>query len=170
MKPKVFLLALAFFVPFIPAIVSSHGVSITAHWEGEEVHTDRYFADGKPVGNARVVAYDMNGDVTLEGLTDETGTWNFPNPKVGDLRIVIKTASGHKSEAVLKKGSIRGRTEYQEQTIDSRLTSIQESILELEKRISKPGISEILGGLGWIIGLAGAFLWGMSRRRRPGNQ
>ncbi len=169
MRPKIFLLTLVFFMNFIPGLVSSHGVSITAHWEGEEVHTDSYFADGKPVGNARVVAHNMNGDVTLEGLTDETGTWDFPNPKVGDLRIVMKTSSGHKNETVLREGSTGSRTEYQGQTIDSRLASIQDSILKLEKQTNKPGISEILGGLGWIIGLAGAFLWGMSRRRGAGT-
>jgi nickel transport protein len=154
------------FLTFIPGMVVAHGVSVTAHWEGDEVHTDSYYADGKPVANAHAEAFDMTGNVILEGRTDDTGTWDFPIPEAGDLKIVVTTDSGHRGETVLREGSASNQTE----DLNVQLASLRDSILELEKQIRKPGISEILGGIGWIIGIAGAYVWGASRRRRPGNQ
>ena len=49
--------------------------------------------------------------------------------------------------------------------LDSRIEPIQESILRIQRTMERPSLSQVLGGLGYIIGLAGAFLWGMSRKR-----
>ncbi|GBE15425.1 hypothetical protein BMS3Abin14_01489 [bacterium BMS3Abin14] len=52
-----------------------------------------------------------------------------------------------------------------ERALDRRLGSMNESILKIERAMEKPSLSKVLGGLGYIIGLAGAFLWGLSRKR-----
>ena len=149
------------FLTFIPGMVLAHGVSVTAHWEGDEVHTDSYYADGKPVANAHAEAFDMTGNFILEGRTDDTGTWDFPISEPGDLKIVVTTDSGHRGETVLRARPVNDPTG----SLDTKLEALQDSMLELEKQMRKPGIPEILGGIGWIIGIAGAFLWGASRRR-----
>lgn len=46
-----------------------------------------------------------------------------------------------------------------------RLGPIQESIINIQRAMERPSLSQILGGLGYIIGIAGAFLWGMSRKK-----
>ena len=166
MRPWIILLVLAALVTFMPGIVSSHGVSVTAHWEGKEVHTDSYFADGKPLVNARASVYDMADNVILEGKTDETGTWDFPNPEVGDLKIVVMTGSGHRSETVLRQGSAGGS--FADEKIE--LDALRKEVLELKRMVQKPGLVEILGGLGWIIGITGAYMWGVSRRRSEGER
>ena len=160
MKRKILLGILTAFTMLIPARVYCHGINVMAHWEGSEVHTDSFFADGKPMVNARGEAYDRTGVLVAEGVTDETGTWDFPNPGRGDLRIVVTASSGHRGEVLLQVKSGGNASEDMAQ-----LKAIQDDILELQRLVGKPGLAEILGGLGWIVGLAGAYLWGVSRGR-----
>ncbi|UCF30979.1 MAG: hypothetical protein JSV26_00695 [bacterium] len=160
----------------VPAVVLAHGASILAHWEGQEVHTDSYSSDGRPIPGARVAVYDMGGRVLFEGVTDDTGALDFPKPGAGDLRIIMTAPSGHRSETVLTEVSRRGEAapvrdtggpgKAVDEALEKKLVSIQESIQDLHRKISKPRIPEILGGVGWIVGLAGAYLWGMSRNNR----
>lgn len=52
-----------------------------------------------------------------------------------------------------------------DRALDRRLKPIQASILRIQRAMEKPKLSQVLGGLGYIIGLAGALLWGMSRKK-----
>ncbi|TNF49084.1 carboxypeptidase regulatory-like domain-containing protein [bacterium] len=165
MISKVLLITITVLILLSPAILLSHGVSITAHREGEKIHMDSHFVDGKPLANARVVVYDMTGSVIREGNTDNTGRWDFTDPKAEALRIVVSTASGHRKETVLMKRSNGNQPE----DLEKQLISLQNSILELEKQIRRPGMIEVFGGLGWIVGIAGSYLWGVSRRRGGGE-
>ncbi len=167
MKPVYsFTLALSIIIGSSTAAFT-HSVSILAHWDGGEVHTDSYYADGKPIEEAHVAAQDMEGRVVFEGVTDRTGAFDFPDPRLGDLRIVMTAPSGHRSETVLRGGSDEDPGgdpgKVAEKVLERRLRSIQDSLQALQRKLDRPRLSEILGGIGWIIGLAGAYLWGVSR-------
>lgn len=44
------------------------------------------------------------------------------------------------------------------------ITPLKKMIMELHKTASKPDFPKIAGGVGYIIGIVGAYLWGRSRR------
>lgn len=61
-----------------------------------------------------------------------------------------------------------------EQTLDQRIQPLvnmlgnQQKIL-MEQREKSPTIAEIIGGIGWIIGIVGVAGYFVGRRRKPGN-
>ncbi len=152
----------------------SHGVRITAHFTGSEVHTDSYFADGKPISGAEVTAYNMGGKEITKGMTREDGAYNFANPGYNAVKIVLSAPSGHRGETILERedrltiDSGPGSEEFPDYLKDAlakELEPMREEIRSLRMQVEKPGIAEVLGGIGWIVGLAGVFLWGVSRKK-----
>lgn len=50
-----------------------------------------------------------------------------------------------------------------EEAVDAKIAPLKRMLLEAED--SGPGLPEILGGIGWLVGLGGLAAWGASRRR-----
>jgi len=152
----------------------SHGVTLTAHFSGDEVHTDSHSADGRPIFGAEVQIYNIGGEEVSRGSTGVDGAFDFMDLGLDAYRIVLSAPSGHRSETVLQRKTMSsedyntGSGEIQEdveRALAKRLEPIEDAILDLQRDLEKPGLTEILGGVGWIIGLAGAFLWGASRKK-----
>lgn len=90
----------------LSGIAYAHKVNIFAYSEGDQVHTESYFPDGKPVENGTVEVYDSQNHKLLQGKTDREGKFSFPIPKKDDLRIVIVASMGHKNDYILKKDEL----------------------------------------------------------------
>jgi nickel transport protein len=99
---------------FIPVLVSllfcgtalAHKVNLFAYAEAGKVYTESYFPDGGPVEGGKVLVYDSQNNLLLEGVTDKKGLFNFDIPKVDDLNIVIDATMGHKNSFMLKKSEV----------------------------------------------------------------
>ncbi len=52
-----------------------------------------------------------------------------------------------------------------DRTLEKKLRPIKNILLQIQESSSKPGISEILGGIGYILGLMGIVMYFKSRRR-----
>ena len=87
-------------------IALAHKVNLFAYAEGGKIYTESYFPDGKPVEGGKVLVYDSQDKLLLEGVTDKGGLFNFPIPKVDDLKIVIEATMGHKNSFKLKKAEV----------------------------------------------------------------
>ncbi len=100
----------AFIAAFICLLFSgtaiAHKVNLFAYVEGGKVYTESYFPDGSPVENGKVLVYDSQNNLLLEGLTDKEGFFNFDIPKLDDLTIVIEATMGHKNSFKLKKSEV----------------------------------------------------------------
>lgn len=90
-------------VLFVAAPALAHKVNIFAYLEGETVHTESYFPDGRPVAAGTIEVLDETGRTLLEGKTDPAGKFSFPLPARQDLTIVINASMGHRNTFVLKK-------------------------------------------------------------------
>lgn len=88
-----------------PAAVLAHKVNIFAYVEGGIVYAEGYFPDGRPVENGKLLVYDSDGQLLLEGRTDRAGLFQFPVPKATDLKLVIEASMGHKNQYLLKKSA-----------------------------------------------------------------
>ena len=84
----------------------AHKVNLFAYVEGGTVYTESYFPDGTPVESGKVLVYDSQGELLLEGVTNKAGLFNFAVPKIDDLTIEIQASMGHKNSYKLKKAEV----------------------------------------------------------------
>ena len=160
----------------------AHKVTIFAWVEGDTVFTESKFSGGKKAINAPVVVFDKDAKKLLEGKTDNKGEFSFKIPKVTDLKIVLNAAMGHKAEWMIPESEIReagpivekksaaessgpisaglSKEEVQkivEDSLDKKLRPIIRMMTE--SKDTKPSLSEIIGGIGYIFGLMGLALY-----------
>ena len=184
---------------FLGALVSistpalAHKVTIFAWVEGDRVLTESKFSGGRKATRAKVAVFDREGTQLLEGKTDGKGAFSFRIPKLTDLRIVLNAGSGHRAEWTVTESEIRqagyqegiqgagtprqlsgnldlGKQEIQElidESLDRRLTPIVKMLAEL--RAKGPSMTEVIGGIGYIVGLMGLALYFLSRRKKEGG-
>ncbi len=84
----------------------AHKVNVFGYVESGNVYTESYFPDGSPVEGGKVLVYDSQENLLLEGFTDKEGLFSFPIPKIEDLTIVINATMGHKNSFKLKKSEL----------------------------------------------------------------
>jgi nickel transport protein len=182
-----FLTAIILIGSHVPAL--AHKVMIFAWVEGDTVFTESKFSGGKKVLHAPVVIFDKDGKKLLEGKTDNKGEFSFKIPKVSDLRIVLNAAMGHKAEWTVPESEIReagaivekkstpepsgpiavglSKEEVQkivEDSLDKKLRPIVRMMTESKN--TKPSLTEIIGGIGYIFGLMGVALYFKNRSKK----
>ncbi|MBW1768300.1 MAG: hypothetical protein JRJ65_14795 [Deltaproteobacteria bacterium] len=186
-----FALALALcLISVSPAL--AHKVYLFAWVEGDTVYTDSYFPGKKKVINGPIKVFDPSGKQLLEGKTDEKGRFFFKIPQRTDLRIVLEATMGHRAEYILKAeevsdiavipdaeketdrlqdsspGAVRVDMEQirimVEKAIDDRLKPIVRMLARIQEERG-PGLTEIIGGIGYIFGLMGIVLYFKSRKK-----
>ena len=182
-----FLTAIIIAGSHVPAM--AHKVMIFAWIEGDTVFTESKFSGGKKVIHAPVEIFDKDGKKLLEGKTDNKGEFSFKIPKVSDLRIVLNAAMGHKAEWTVPESEIResgdivekkstaepsgpipvglSKEEVQkivEDSLDKKLRPIVRMITESKN--TKPSLTEIIGGIGYIFGLMGVALYFKNRGKK----
>ena len=171
----------------VPAL--AHKVMIFAWVEGDTVFTESKFSGGKKVIHAPVVIFDKDGKKLLEGKTDNKGEFSFKIPKISDLRIVLNATMGHKAEWTVPESEVResaaivvnnnapepsgsievglSKEEVRkivEDSLDKKLRPIVRMMTESKN--TKPTLTEIFGGIGYIFGLMGVALYFMSRGKK----
>ena len=174
----------------------AHKVYIYAWLEGDTVYTESYFGAKKKVKQGLVRVFDLTGKKLLEGRTNEQGEFVFKPPSLIDLRIEIEAGMGHKGAFVLKaeessvhsgpetihnvtgedeelaSGPISAGEEQirmiVEQVLDARLKPVMRELVEIRKE-KGPGFIEIIGGIGYILGIMGLILY-FKTREKNGDQ
>jgi len=106
MKKVIFFFTIALMFLLSSGTARAHKVNVFAYVEGGLVYTESYFPDGTPVEGGKVLVYDSQDKLLLEGVTDKAGLFNFTVPKVDDLTIVIEATMGHKNSFKLKKSEV----------------------------------------------------------------
>jgi len=106
MKIMNYLLIPAFVLLLFSGTARAHKVNLFAYAEAGKVYTESYFPDGRPVEGGKVLVYDSQNNLLLEGVTDKKGMFSFAIPKVDNLTIVIEATMGHKNSFKLKKADV----------------------------------------------------------------
>ena len=174
--------------------VLAHKVIIFAYVEGDRVYTESYFSDGKKCIDSKIEVFDNQGNKLLEGLTDGEGEFSFEvPPEDGDLKIVLDVGMGHRAEYSISADELRGVAglikeepeesvsvispetssvdlkEIQsliEDALDKKLEPIMREMREIKKsQEDKISLTEIIGGIGYIIGIFGIVAYFLSRKR-----
>jgi len=184
-----------FFISFFifPALTYAHRVSVFAYQEGGKIFVEGFFSDGTPTKHANVEVFDKGGKKLFSGRTDEKGTLSFKTPSVDTLKIVLNASMGHRAETLFHLTSMKGKkapsispspvapvkdqpsspvtriTESQLKTIVHQ--EVARAIQPLMRAIAKQeakriSFSDIIGGIGWIIGLMGIWMILKTRGKR----
>jgi cobalt/nickel transport system permease protein len=147
------LLSFAFFSALLtPSDALAHRVNIFAWLDGAEVAVDCNFGKKSPVMNGRITVYDAaSGEELLRGTTDDQGHFRFSPPEAArshGLRVRVNAGEGHQNEWSMDPGEFSGAPA-------ARLATPPDA---------GPTVRDVVGGLGWLIGLAGICLYVKGRR------
>jgi nickel transport protein len=177
-----------------PGYAAAHRVTVFAWVEGETVHTESKFSGGKPVNGGEILVYDLDGNPLLSGKTNEQGEFSFKIPKKTGMKIVLQAGMGHRGEWTLPLSEIAphepkpepavsqetpaGMSEagvpassvsldqirrVLDQSLDQRLNPVLKMLSE--SRDKGPTLRDILGGIGYILGLMGLAAYIHFRRK-----
>ncbi len=106
MKTMKYLLVAVVVMLLFSGTALAHKVNLFAYAESGKIYTESYFPDGKPVEGGKVMVYDSQSNLILEGVTDNGGLFSFDIPKIDDFNIVIDATMGHKNSFKLKKSEV----------------------------------------------------------------
>lgn len=189
-----FMLALVVFVLCVAAPSRAHKVNVFAYVEGDKIVVEGYFSKSAKAMNCAVQFSDAAGKVIHTGKTDDKGRYAVPIADLGqldgDLLVTLDVGDGHLKEYRLDAAEIpkssepaskRSGPETRVQdfgTIEAAIEAIvkrenqkiitmlgnQQKLL-LEQQESGAGLKDIVGGIGWILGILGVVAFFMSGNR-----
>jgi len=175
----------------LAAAAHAHKVNLFAYVDGESVVTDSGYSRSKRVHDGTVEVYDVaTVAMLLSGTTDKNGKFDFKIPaevraRKSDLLLRLKAGTGHQAEWVVKHSEYaagmglfsadkeeHGHTAVamsQDKVDASEVEAIVKRELEPVKQMlaslnqTGPGVTEIMGGIGYILGIFGIIAYMKSR-------
>ena len=161
-------------VTFSPTIALAHGVRVFANVEGDEIHGQAEFHGDVPVGGAAVKATGPDGKTLAETKTDAKGKFVLKITKKCDHTIRVETPDGHGGKCVVAvdKLSARGHSHHghghvhQEKEGDDLHGEIVALRKQLADHDSAIRIRDVIGGIGYILGIAGIAFYLLGSRRK----
>lgn len=158
------LIILALFLAASPAY--AHKLKLFVSQEGGEVTGKVYFAGGGAAAELGGQVLNAQGKVVATLRSDADGRFRFTPPGAGAFHIRFESGDGHMAEAVLGDHAAPlspapAANQDLEAAIARQLTPLKE---QLDRMESRARLSDIIGGIGLIAGLFGAYAWVASRR------
>jgi nickel transport protein len=190
--------ALANLVLLAPA-ARAHRVNVFAWVEGDTVYVECKYPDGKRVNAGVIRVLEAGGAELLNGKTDDQGGFAFKIPKAADLTIVLEAGMGHRAEWPIAKEELSSGGQEPppppvkpepaampaagaapqpppdsqeieravERALDKKLAPVLKMLVE--SRDPGPRLTDVLGGIGYIIGLAGVAAFFKTRKSEKMN-
>ncbi|WP_426415080.1 carboxypeptidase-like regulatory domain-containing protein [Aestuariirhabdus sp. LZHN29] len=160
----------------------AHLLKVFAYGAGERIEGSVYFAGGEPVSGAAISLFDAAGtSLAADTLSDTEGNFSLIRPSTSAHRVQASTGDGHVAQWQLASASpAPDRTVSQpagragESAPNELERRVERAVarqigplrLELQQQASRARLSDLLGGLGTLLGIAGALLWWRSRQPR----
>ena len=186
-------LMIAFCSALILAILAmspahAHRLRVFATVEQGEISGYAYFVGGARAKGASVIFRD-SADRELHRLSaDEKGAFRWRPERPQTIRIRVDAGEGHVGSAVIQSSRFSGRraeadaSEDAEPSAETNLSSANRDMIvaavdaaverhsrtlleKFEAMETRTRFNDIVGGIGMIIGMAGAALWAMARRK-----
>lgn len=138
-----------------------------------------FVGGGRPAG-ATIVVRDGAGRELLRVEAGKDGAFSFPRPRPGRLVVAAGVGDGHVAEVEIEAADAAGNSASRTvepaatgATLDEAIdAAVARQVLPLRERIeaidSRLRLADIIAGIGFIVGLAGAALW--IRSRTPGRK
>ncbi|MGE5152818.1 MAG: hypothetical protein ACM3ST_02280 [Bdellovibrio bacteriovorus] len=173
----------------VAAPTLAHQIRVFAFADGDRIEGSAFFAGGGAASGAHVRVLDAQGGLLAELEPDGEGAFVFQAKAPVDHLVVAETADGHRAEwrvsaAELGPGfkgppiqpgaegeeAVRPGDEpaanldlaaMVEQAVARQVRPLRE---ELAAAQARAGVRDVLGGIGYILGITGLLAWWRSRR------
>lgn len=178
----------------LPLQAQAHKIHVFAWVSGNTITVESNFSENRPLLHGKVTVKDNKTDAILfQGTGDERGIFTFPVPARArdaamDLLIVVSGSEGHQSSWLVpadeylsnndaspanllsEKAEIKNEELKQmlQELLNQELAPIRRSLARAEDK--SPGFSDIMGGIGYLLGLAGLVAWLRNRPQKPGEK
>jgi len=157
-------------------IAHAHSMTMFADFVDDEIHGFVRWGDGSPARDLTVqimrppkrVAKDYVQIDIGSVRTDDKGRFKYTPPDTGEYELKCRTDDGH-GVSISVNGSNRKSTLQREESntlgdeqISRQIHELREQLHEYEQRTR---LRDVLGGIGYILGLAGVVALMKTRRR-----
>ncbi len=168
----------------------AHKIKVFATAEGRTIEGYVYFPGGGRGRNLQVLFLGPDGARLGETATDADGRFRYEAASAVDHRMVVDSGDGHRGEYVVSAAELggappagagaapataaaRNAPEAPAGTADAALEQLVDRAVarhvrplreQLEAYEEKVRLHDVLGGLGWILGLFGLAAWLHARR------
>ncbi len=168
----------------------AHKLKVFARVEGGEILGSAYFVGGAPAAGAGVRVLDGNGSVLATLTPDAEGRFRYRPAEPGDYLVEADSGDGHVARwSLAAKAFVATVAEPTAQAVATPTTDpsvaappaplpepalaalVEEAVArqvgplreQLQAYEDKVRLHDVLGGVGYILGLAGLALWWRSR-------
>ncbi|OOF45280.1 hypothetical protein [Rodentibacter trehalosifermentans] len=159
MKMKSFftaLLTLCFTAFYLPN-TKAHALYVFAQYDGQILSGKSYYSDMTPAAETYLEVFrsDVNEPI-LTAKTDTLGAFNLAIAEVANttLKVVVEGEEGHRVSVVADRTTPSKNSA-------TELMLLREDIAHLRDKIY---LHDILGGIGYIIGILGLLAWWQARK------
>ena len=152
----------ALFSLFFAAQAQAHALYVFAQYDGQTLSGKSYYSDMTPAAETYLEVFRSGAqDPILTGKTDEKGMFNLPVQDVANttLKVVVEGEEGHRAAVVADRAVASSNN-------GADLMLLREDIAHLKDKIY---LHDILGGIGYIFGIAGLIAWLNSRKIKQGR-
>jgi nickel transport protein len=193
-----FPVALVALVALMPAPAYAHKLNVFASAEGTTIRGKVYFSGGTPAQDVAVTALSPTGQQIGQTKTDAEGHFAMEARFRCDYRLLAETGDGHGGEYTLTASvlpndlpplpageKVEGESPHTGEHAFAEPTStvvasfdqiglLRAEIVRLEQQLNayenRVRMTDVLGGIGYIVGLTGAAYYYLgARRKRAGN-
>ena len=139
------------------ATTLAHGVHVSAYFHDGAIHGEAHFPDDTPVRKATVTAFDPAGEEIGRTTTDEKGEFSLETKFRCDHRLLVDTGDGHGGEYTVRATELLG----------DPLEDIRQKLDDLREQL---WLRDVLGGLGYIVGITGIAFYFLGVRRKESKR
>jgi nickel transport protein len=170
--------------------VEAHRLTLFAAAEGERIEGRVQYAGGWPAEGARVTVRAPDGRVLAELAADRMGRFAFTATEGVDHRLTAETGEGHGADWTVTAAELPAALGAPPSGTDSAAApqppgaappqgeleamierAVARQVRPLREELRAAGerarLTDVLGGIGYIVGLAGLALWWRARRWGP---
>ena len=153
---------------FASGYAAAHDLKIFASVENGVIHVRAYHPGGGALANADVSVRGPGNEVLATLTTDDEGRAEFTPPGRARYMFIVETPDGHRAEFSLDPDEIPEDMGHRlveiEDAVSRQLRPLREQLDQLENTIR---LRDILGGIGYVVGVLGLLALIKSRNRAP---
>ena len=162
----------AFLLAFLAAAgpAAAHGIAVFAAAEGEGIAGYVYYPGGERIGGATVHLLGPDGAELGEATSKPDGSFLFKAEIRADLTVRARTADGHGAAYQIHAEDMAAAAgdleDMVERAVARHVRPLRRQIEAYEHKIR---LHDVLGGIGYILGIAGILFFVRARRSAPGT-
>lgn len=173
-------------VGLVTSPAMAHKLNVFASAEGKTIQGKAYFRGGAPAQNIAVTAFSPAGEEIGRTKTDEQGRFAIEARFRCDHRILVDTGDGHGGEYLLPgstlpsdlpdkggkppKAVVAPVPTSKPSVSAEQLDALRAEIVRLEEQLNayedRIRMTDILGAIGYIVGITGAAYYYFGSRRK----